>query len=265
MKRILKFGILFIVLGVCAIYTYGFITGNVIDIQTERDATEEEQTEQIADSDKGFAVFQTPSPKKMEEIKDGWERVKYAYLPSLTELQWTEMNEEYLLVMENVSYKVVGASIDKKWNPAWNLEVMKDDYSYEDHSFDKNHNLKGRESFVSVHLRMENKGDRTCSCCLATNQVQVYNENGKNVDVGILRTMSIDKPVSETVFFEKLKPGGKLDVELVYILNDKHLADTNYFFLDVLPGNSHPPNTDWVGIFKLPLGVEGGKDQNDKE
>lgn len=269
MKRILKFSVLVIVLGVCAIYTYGFITGDDTGIQTEEDAVEgeqaEEQTEEIVNEDKPYAaVYQTPSPEKLNSIEDGWERVKYGYLPNLPDLKWVEINEEYLLVMENVSYKVVGASIGKKWNPAWNFDVMKDHYTYEDYTFDKNHNLKSKDSFVSVHIQMENKGKKTCSCCLSTNDVQVYNAKGKNVDIGILCTMSIDKPPSQTVYFEKLKPGGKLDVELVYIMKDKHLADTNYYFLSVVPGNSYPPNTDWVGIFKLPFGVEGGN-QNDTE
>lgn len=264
MKRILKYTIVVIVLGICAVYTYGFLTGNLADIQPEGDIAEEEQMEESDDDDRVAAAYETPSPQKMETIEDGWERVKYAFLPNLPDLEWTEMNEEYLLVMENVSYKVVGASIGKKWNPAWNFDVMKAHYSYEDYTFDKNHNLKGKASYVSVHLQMENKGKDTCVCCLSNNSVQIYNEKGENVDIGTLCTMSINKSPSKTVYMEKLKPGGKLDVELVYILKDKYLADTNYYFLEVLPGSSYPRDTDWVGVFKLPFGVEG-ENQNDKE
>lgn len=275
MKRILKFGILFVVLGICAVYTYGFITGDVTSIQTEGDKaeeqTEEEQTEEEqtevdgSDDDSEIAVYQTPSPQIMKTIEDGWERIKYAYLPNLPDLEWTEMNEEYLLVLQNVLYKVVGGSIGKQWNPDWNYDILKNDY--EDHDLDKKHNLKGRESYVSVHLQMENKGNSTCVCCLENNSVRIYNEKGKNLVNGHLCTMSIDKPcypTSRKTWYEKLKPGGKLDVELVYTVKDKYLADTNYYFYDVMPGGSYPPDTDWVGIFKLPFGVERGN-QNDKK
>ena len=259
-KRMLKFSILLIVLGICAVYTYGFVTGSVVSVQTEDDATEEEMEDEGvgADSSK-IAVYQTPAPEQMNKIQDIWEKIKYAYLPNLSDLKWVELGEEYLLVKQNVTYKVLDASISKKWNLSWNFDVVKGYYSFEDYIFDEKHNLKSKDSFLSIHVQLENQGSESCSCCLANNYVQIYNKGGKNVDIGDLCTMSINKKMSKTVYFEKLKPHERLDVELVYILKDKSLSDANYYFWEVVPGDSYPPSTDWVGVFKLPLGVEGEK------
>ena len=265
MKKFIKSAIVFVALGTCLIYIYSFLTGDVSD---EKPTADEAEEEYIGPADgEEIAHYQTPSPDRLKSIEDGWERVKYAFLPGMPDLRWIEMNEEYLLVRKNVSYKVVDTAISKKWNKKWNYAILKHGYYYEDYKLDEKHNLKDKRSYLSVCVEMENKGKDTCLLCLSNTAVFIYNDKGKDLASGILSTMSVKKqisPTTKTTWFEKIKPGEKRRIELVYVFKDKFLLDDYYYFFEVLPGGGFPGSTNDIGVFKLPYGVER-ENQNDEE
>lgn len=246
MKKIFKLGVLFIVLGVCAFYTYQFISYHVKSDNKNEIVGKDSEIKGDADN------FQSASPEKMQNLDIGWERVRYSFLPSLQDLIWTEVNDDYIVGVENVSYRVTNASIQKEWNPNWNFEVVKDDYDFED-----NKSIKGKKSFVSISIALKNVGQSTCECSLNCMGLHIYDENGEKIMSGEVATASLDKPNAKNYYFEKLKPKEKLEVDLVYIMQDKYLKDGYYYFIDVLPWSVYPKTKEEIGIFKLPLGIEG--------
>ena len=72
-----------------------------------------------------------------------------------------------------------------------------------------------------------------------------------------MATASLDKPNTKNYYFEKLKSKKKVEADLVYIIQDKYLKDGYYYFIDVLPWSVYPKTKEEIGIFKLPLGIEG--------
>lgn len=246
MKKIFKFSALFIVVGICAFYTYQFVVDNTkLDNKSEVVSKNSET--------KGDAVaFQTASTEKMQNLDIGWERVRYSFVPSLQELTWTEVNNDYIVGVEDVSYRVTNASIQKEWNPKWNFEVVKDDYDFEE-----NKSIKGKKSFVSVSVKLKNIGQSTCECNLNCIGLHIYDENGEKIMSSEVATASLDKPNTKNYYFEKLKSKKKVEADLVYIIQDKYLKDGYYYFIDVLPWSVYPKTKEEIGIFKLPLGTEG--------
>lgn len=246
MKKIFKCGALLIVLGVCAFYTYQFISYNVkLDNKNEIVSKDSEI--------KGDAEnFQSASPEKIKSLDIGWERVRYSFLPSLQDLVWTEVNNDYIVGVENISYRVTNASIQKEWNPNWNFEVVKDEYDFKD-----NKSIKGKKSFIAISIALKNIGQSTCECSLNCMGLHIYDENGEKIMSSEVATASLDKPNAKNFYFEKLKPKEKLEVDLVYIMQDKYLKDGYYYFIDVLPWSVYPKSKEEIGIFKLPLGIEG--------
>lgn len=246
MKKIFKLGALFIVLGVCAFYTYQLISYNVKSDNKNDIVSKDSEIKGDAEN------FQSASPEKMKSLDIGWERVRYSFLPSLQDLVWTEVNNDYIVGVENVSYRVTNASIQKEWNPNWNFEVVKDEYD-----FKNNKSIKGKKSFISISIALENIGQSTCKCSLNCMGLHIYDENGEKIMSSEVATASLDKPNAKNFYFEKLKPKEKLEVDLVYIMQDKYLKDEYYYFIDVLPWSVYPKSKEEIGIFKLPLGIEG--------
>lgn len=124
MKKIVKFAVLLIVLGICACYTYQFITDHTNpDWKKEAENNDSENTEEAAG-------VETASPEKLQKLDIGWERVRYSFIPSLPDLMWTEFNEDYIVEVEDVSYRVTGASVQKEWNPKWKFEVLISDCDF---------------------------------------------------------------------------------------------------------------------------------------
>lgn len=249
MKKILKFSVLLIVIGICALHTYQFITYN---IKSDNKIPKNEMVGGNSEKKENTGSFQTVSPEKMKTLDVGWERVRYSFLPSLQDLMWTEVNNDYILGVENVSYRVTTASIQKEWNPNWNFEVVKDDYDFED-----NKSIKGKKSFVSISIVLKNKGQSTCECSLNCIALHIYDENGEKIMSSEVATASLDKPYTKSYYFEKLKSKETLEADLVYIMKDKYLRDGYYYFVDVLPWGVDPKSKEEIGIFKLPLGIEG--------
>jgi hypothetical protein len=204
------------------------------------------------------AHLQTASPKKMQSLDVGWERVKYAFYPKLEDLTWTEVKQDYLVGVNNVSYRVTDASIQKEWNQKWNFEVAKERYAFKD-----NKSIKGKKSFVSVSVALKNMGKSACQCALNCIALHICDENGEKIISSTPATASLDNPNSKSYYFKTLQSKETLKADIVYIVQDKYLKDGYYYFVDVLPWDAYPQSKEETGIFKLPLGIEG--DSHDKK
>lgn len=259
-KKILKLFISFFILGVCFIYTCKFIAVNYSNKgkMAHIDDTGEEAVISPSPSD---ILPSSPDPSSASQDYDiGWERIKHAFLPELTQLEWTAVGEEYVVAVENVSYKVTDACIQKEWNPIWNFDVLYDLGMY---SFQEDRSLKGSFSFVSVKMTLKNLGQDVCNCCLGNIPSHIYDGKGGKIMSCSPCTTSKDKPHTKSFFYEKISPGKEFDVELVYVFEDRYLDDSYYYFIDANPWAAYPTSEDEIGIFKLPLGAES--ESYDKE
>lgn len=254
MKKIIKFFILFFMLGICTIYTYRFISDNYNSDNKREDL----------DNMEGEVGSQPSSPSVSsiphQNFKAGWERIKYAYLPDLPQLIWTDVGVGYVVGVENMSYKVVDASIQKKFNPKWNFKVLDEFGMY---SFREDRSLDGKKSYVSARISLKNLGKSVCNCCLKNISLHIYDKEGNKIISKEPDTTSQNKTYSKGFFFEKISSGEKYEVEVVYVVEDKHLDSNYYYFIDVNPYAIYPDSQDQVGIFKLPLGSES--ESYDKE
>lgn len=240
-KKLIKYSMILIVLGICGLYTYRFLTDDFTSVQKQTHHTEEKS---------GDAVnYQTASPDEIKKTELGWERIKYVYVPGVNDLEWTNVNSDYSI--DNVIYTVLGSSIEKKWNPKWNYEVIKDEYS-----FDNKKSLKGKKSFLSVTLKLKNLNDSVYESYINNIALHVYEKDGKKIDSKELDTASLDRPYTKGFYRILLKKEEELTVELVYVITDKAVSDNYYYFVDINPYSIYPTSKEQIGIFKLPLGVE---------
>lgn len=241
LKKLIKYGMIFIVLGICGFYTYRFLADDLTRVQKATNHTHEKS---------GDAVnYQTASPDEIEQTNIGWERIKYVYMPGIKDLKWTDVNSDYSI--DGVTYTVLDARIQKEWNKKWNYEVVKDEYS-----FDNDKKLKGKKSFLSVTLKVKNENDAVYESYINNVALHVYEKHGKKIESKELDTASLDKPYTKSFYRILLKKQEEIKIELVYVVTDKVVADKYYYFIDVNPYSIYPTSKEQIGVFKLPLGVE---------
>ena len=136
-KRLIKYSMIVIMLGICGLYTYRFLINDFTSMKKITNHTEQTSGEAVN--------YQTASPDEIKKTDIGWERIKYVYMPGIKDLLWTNVKEKYSI--DGVEYTVLDARIQNEWNPKWNYEVIKDEYS-----FNSEKKLKGEDSFLSVTL-----------------------------------------------------------------------------------------------------------------
>lgn len=249
-KKLIKYSMIVIMLGICGLYTYRFLINDFTSMKKITNHTEQTSGEAVN--------YQTASPDEIKKTDIGWERIKYVYMPRIKDLLWTNVKEKYSI--DGVEYTVLDARIQNEWNPKWNYEVIKDEYP-----FNSEKKLKGDKSFLSVTLEIKNMNDEVYESYINNVALHVYEKEGKKIASKELDTASLDKPYTKSFYRILLKEQEEFKIELVYVITKKMMSDEYYYFIDVNPYAIYPTSKEQIGIFKLPLGAERKSHESNKK
>ncbi|MCR5796305.1 MAG: hypothetical protein K6G63_00090 [Eubacterium sp.] len=253
-KRIIKYVIVFCVLGVCGLFTYRFLTSEFT--QKESGVHGAGNVNSTTDTTN---AYQTAAPDEIKRKEKGWERIKYVYLPALKNIKLTDPQKKRQI--QGIEFSVLDAEITHKWNPNWNYGAIRSTELFNDQKM-----LKKDKSFLSVTLKMKNTTNKEMEYYVNAAGLMIYDKNGKCIDGHEIQTASFNKPVTKSFYRLMMEENKEYTVDIVYIIDSKSISDKYYYFIDIVPNDVYPSSIEEFGLFKLPLGVERtGKNESNKE
>ena len=201
--------------------------------------------------------------------EDIWDKIIDDYVFSLRELvDVSRLEGAYVknygedIRQDDWIYHIQGAYITKQKNEKWDFTPE----PFETCLYDENGNLINEYSYLVMKLKLK-RVERTHDwdeAFLNSITLWIYDEQGEKIELGYTRhaqTAALNKPHIGSYFKCPLEVGEELETEVVYVVQDCHLSDKNYYVVRVCNmGVTSSYETKDFSFIKLPLG-QGAKDE----
>lgn len=234
----LKRCFIILILAVCVLYTYHFITQESMFSNHFHEKSSTESTSNHA--------YRTASPNELQDATTVWEKIMLSYLPGIDNMEMTDTKKSREI--DGLFYKVIDAKIQKKWNDEWDYDPVQGEYK-----MNGKRCLVEGESFIEVELEVENKGN-VKETWLNLLSLHIYSKSGEKQISAEPCTTSMHRRLTKRYYCCAVEQNQQMKVKIIYVVPDKDLLRDGMYFVDMTPTNQYPTSKEQVGLFKLPLG-----------
>lgn len=205
-------------------------------------------------------VSSQPDSSVSEDI---WDKIAEDYLLSLGESvnweNWKEFrvkNDKEEVRQDDWIYQIQGGYITKQVNESWDFVPDGSEFVY-----DKENNLINDYSYVVIKIKIKRvTEEKENEVFLNSMILRIYNEQGEKLTSDRTRTAALNKPHIGSYFACPLEIGEEVETEMVYVIQDCYLLDTNYYMLQINNRGVTPFEADDISFVRIPLG-QGAKDE----